>query len=66
MLVPLAMEPLAAAMPLKTGVTMFAMWRDWPYKDQLLANISLYWFTGAVGSSFWPYCPSCSAGDVAR
>ena len=24
-------------------------------KDQLLANISLYWFTGAVGSSFWPY-----------
>jgi pimeloyl-ACP methyl ester carboxylesterase len=24
-------------------------------KDQLLANIGLYWFTGAVGSSFWPY-----------
>ena len=24
-------------------------------KDQLLANISLYWFTGAVGASFWPY-----------
>ena len=24
-------------------------------KDQLLANISLYWFTGAIGSSFWPY-----------
>ncbi len=23
--------------------------------DQLLANISLYWFTGAVGSSFFPY-----------
>ncbi|HYM04685.1 MAG TPA: epoxide hydrolase, partial [Stellaceae bacterium] len=23
-------------------------------KDQLLANISLYWFTGAIGSSFWP------------
>jgi pimeloyl-ACP methyl ester carboxylesterase len=23
--------------------------------DELLANISLYWFTGAVGSSFWPY-----------
>jgi pimeloyl-ACP methyl ester carboxylesterase len=22
---------------------------------QLLANISLYWFTGAIGSSFWPY-----------
>jgi pimeloyl-ACP methyl ester carboxylesterase len=24
-------------------------------KDRLLANISLYWFTGAIGSSFWPY-----------
>ncbi len=24
-------------------------------KDQVLANISLYWFTGAIGSSFWPY-----------
>jgi pimeloyl-ACP methyl ester carboxylesterase len=24
-------------------------------KDQLLANISLYWFSGAIGSSFWPY-----------
>jgi pimeloyl-ACP methyl ester carboxylesterase len=24
-------------------------------KDTLLANISLYWFTGAIGSSFWPY-----------
>jgi pimeloyl-ACP methyl ester carboxylesterase len=24
-------------------------------KDELLANISLYWLTGAVGSSFWPY-----------
>jgi len=24
-------------------------------KDQLLANIALYWFTGAIGSSFWPY-----------
>ncbi len=23
--------------------------------DQLLANISLYWFTGAIGASFWPY-----------
>jgi microsomal epoxide hydrolase len=23
--------------------------------DHLLANISLYWFTGAIGSSFWPY-----------
>ncbi|HET6469606.1 MAG TPA: epoxide hydrolase [Geminicoccaceae bacterium] len=24
-------------------------------KDHLLANIALYWFTGAIGSSFWPY-----------
>ena len=24
-------------------------------RDQLLANISRYWFTGAIGSSFWPY-----------
>jgi pimeloyl-ACP methyl ester carboxylesterase len=24
-------------------------------RDALLANVSLYWFTGAIGSSFWPY-----------
>jgi microsomal epoxide hydrolase len=24
-------------------------------RGRLLANISLYWFTGAIGSSFWPY-----------
>jgi microsomal epoxide hydrolase len=24
-------------------------------KDEILANVSLYWFTGAIGSSFWPY-----------
>jgi microsomal epoxide hydrolase len=24
-------------------------------RDILLANISFYWFTGAIGSSFWPY-----------
>jgi microsomal epoxide hydrolase len=24
-------------------------------RDELLANISLYWFTGAICSSFWPY-----------
>jgi microsomal epoxide hydrolase len=24
-------------------------------KDQLLVNVALYWFTGAIGSSFWPY-----------
>jgi microsomal epoxide hydrolase len=23
--------------------------------DTMLANIALYWFTGAIGSSFWPY-----------
>jgi microsomal epoxide hydrolase len=24
-------------------------------KDDLLTNIMLYWVTGAIGSSFWPY-----------
>ena len=24
-------------------------------KDQLLADITLYWLTGAIGSTFWPY-----------
>jgi microsomal epoxide hydrolase len=24
-------------------------------RDELLANIMLYWVTGAIGSSFWPY-----------
>ena len=24
-------------------------------KDRMLANISLYWFTGCIGASFWPY-----------
>jgi pimeloyl-ACP methyl ester carboxylesterase len=24
-------------------------------KEELLANIALYWFSGAIGSSFWPY-----------
>jgi microsomal epoxide hydrolase len=24
-------------------------------KDELLTNIMLYWLTGAIGSSFWPY-----------
>jgi microsomal epoxide hydrolase len=23
--------------------------------DKMLANICLYWFSGAIGSSFWPY-----------
>jgi microsomal epoxide hydrolase len=24
-------------------------------RDRMLADISLYWFTGSIGSSFWPY-----------
>ena len=24
-------------------------------KDELLTNVMLYWVTGAIGSSFWPY-----------
>jgi microsomal epoxide hydrolase len=24
-------------------------------RDRMLADISLYWFTAAIGSSFWPY-----------
>jgi len=24
-------------------------------RDEMLADISLYWFTGCIGSSFWPY-----------
>ena len=24
-------------------------------RDEMLANLSLYWFTGAIASSFWPY-----------
>ena len=24
-------------------------------KDELLTNITIYWATGAIGSSFWPY-----------
>jgi microsomal epoxide hydrolase len=24
-------------------------------RDEMLANIALYWFTGAIGSAFWPY-----------
>jgi microsomal epoxide hydrolase len=34
----------------------FRSWSDAPVgRDDLLTNISLYWFTGAIGSSFWPY-----------
>ena len=34
----------------------FRSWSDLPIgRDDVLTNISLYWFTGAIGSSFWPY-----------
>jgi microsomal epoxide hydrolase len=34
----------------------FHKWSDTEIdRDDMLANISLYWFTGAIGSSFWPY-----------
>jgi pimeloyl-ACP methyl ester carboxylesterase len=34
----------------------FRSWSDEPIgRDDLLTNVSLYWFTGAIGSSFWPY-----------
>jgi len=34
----------------------FRTWSDGGIsRDDLLANVSLYWFTGAIGSSFWPY-----------
>jgi microsomal epoxide hydrolase len=34
----------------------FRTWSDGRIaRDDMLANISLYWFTGAIGSSFWPY-----------
>ena len=34
----------------------FRSWSDDPVdRDAMLANISLYWFSGAIGSSFWPY-----------
>jgi len=34
----------------------FHKWSDDAIRrDDALANISLYWFTAAIGSSFWPY-----------
>src|SRR5687767_8220845 len=34
----------------------FHTWSDGGIRrDDMLANISLYWFTRAIGSSFWPY-----------
>ena len=31
-------------------------------RDDMLANIALYWFTGAIGSSFWPYYARLHSG----
>ena len=31
-------------------------------RDHMLADISLYWFTGAIGSSFWPYYARIHSG----
>jgi microsomal epoxide hydrolase len=34
----------------------FHSWSESPIsRDDVLTNISLYWFSGAIGSSFWPY-----------
>ena len=32
-------------------------------KDEILGNVGLYWFTGAIGSSFWPYYARQHAPD---
>jgi len=32
-------------------------------KDELLTNITIYWVTGAIGSSFWPYYARRHAGS---
>ena len=31
-------------------------------RDEMLADISLYWYTGAIGSSFWPYYARLHSG----
>jgi microsomal epoxide hydrolase len=43
-------------------VEKFQTWSDhrgefesWLDRDSLLTNITLYWVTGAINSSFWPY-----------
>ena len=33
-------------------------------KDELLTNIMLYWVTGAIGSSFWPYYDGLHGGPL--
>lgn len=32
-------------------------------KDEMLTNIMIYWVTGAIGSSFWPYYDRLHSGD---
>jgi microsomal epoxide hydrolase len=34
-------------------------------RDAMLADIALYWFTGAIGSSFWPYYARIMGGERA-
>lgn len=36
---PVSVVPAADASTLKTGLTVFALWRDWLYKDQLIAKV---------------------------
>jgi microsomal epoxide hydrolase len=33
-------------------------------KDELLTNITIYWATGAIGSSFWPYYDGLHGGPL--
>jgi microsomal epoxide hydrolase len=33
-------------------------------RDRMLADISLYWFTGAIGSSFWPYYARLHGAEI--
>src|SRR5262249_23560858 len=35
-------------------------------RDRMLANISLYWFTGAIGSSFFPYYARMHRAPIGR
>ena len=40
----------AEATTLTTGITVFAMWRDWLYKDQLLAKVKASGKSGTTDS----------------
>ena len=61
-------QTLGAALtdsPAGLGAWLFEKFQRWPDNrgdprdalsmDAMLADIALYWFTGAIGSSFWPY-----------